>query len=180
MLEPIKKKYDDDAGGKKKKKKHNGALSWADLIVLAGNVAAERSGAPRKLLNFCPGRADAEDGRGWKHLNYGNDKYPTSVTNMIELYKRRGQTAQEFVALTFAMYGSSKDLQRLLQTKGKGDNTWKGVLEEGLKYYPELRQWADYYAGTGTKEYASDFAVAWSRLMNADRFDGPVKSVCPV
>jgi len=157
-LEPIFKKHEN--------------LSYSDLIVLAGSVAAERAGSPK--LKFCPGRTDATSGSGWKHLNYGNDKYPATVDEMTELYQRRGQTSQEFVAMSFVVYKSSKELGKMLQEEGHGDS----VLEEGLKFFPDLRQWADYYVGAGTDEYAGDFAVAWTKLMNADRFDGPVKNAC--
>jgi len=37
-----------------------GQASFADIIVLAGNVAVEKAGGP--VLPFCPGRVDAEDG----------------------------------------------------------------------------------------------------------------------
>ena len=37
-----------------------GQSSFADIIVLAGNVAVEKAGSP--VLPFCPGRVDAEDG----------------------------------------------------------------------------------------------------------------------
>lgn len=158
MLEPIKKKY-----GEK--------LSYADLIVLAGNVAAERSGSPK--MKFCPGRTDAADGSGWKPIEYGNTNHPASVDEMIELYERRGQTAQEFVALSFAKFGSTKKLSHVLTS---GNST--ALLDRGLTYYPELRYWADHYVAAGDDEYGEDFAAAWTKLMNADRFDGPLGNVC--
>lgn len=157
QLEPIKEKYGPH-------------WTWADLIVLSGNVAAERAGSPK--LPFCPGRADALT--GWDNLEYKIDRLPESVDDMIENYLRRGQTAQEFVALTFAHFQSSKGLRRALSASQSDD----GVLMEGLKYYPELRQWADYYESAGNTVYGNDFGKAWTRLMNADRFDGPVRRAC--
>ena len=158
LLEPVKKKYG----------KH---LSYADLIVLAGTTAAEEIGAPE--MDFCPGRSDAEDGKGWHHLEYGLTDFPATVDAAIELCHRRGQTLKECVALTFPAYQSSAALAELLQKK-EGEH----VVEEGLIYYPELRYWADYYVSAGTAEYANDFADAWTKLMNADRFQGPLGNVC--
>jgi catalase (peroxidase I) len=41
-----------------------------------------------------------------------------------------------------------------------------------------LRYWADHYAAASDKEYSEAFAAAWTKLMNADRFDGPLGNVC--
>lgn len=158
-LQPIKKNF-----GK--------GLTWADLIVLSGNVAAERAGSPE--LSFCPGRADALDGSAWKRLEYKIDKPPSTVDDMIENYQRRGQSAQEFVALTFPIFKSSKGLRHALASRASDGD----VMMKGLQFYPELRQWADYYSASGDKEYGNDFSKAWTKLMNADRFDGPVRRVC--
>jgi catalase (peroxidase I) len=158
MLKPVKEKFGE-------------GLSWADTIVLAGNVAAEMAGAPS--LPFCPGRTDASDGSAWAILEFGNKEPCASVDEMIMRYKNRGQTAREFVALTFPMFNSTRNLKSALESDVDGN-----VLLEGLKYYPELHTWANYYIAAGDKKYGEDFRLGWTRVMNADRFDGPVRNKC--
>lgn len=148
------------------KDRYKSTLSWADLIVLAGNVAAERLGAPSQT--FCPGRRDATD--GWKNLDYKMDRAAASVNDVVELFQRRGQTAREFVALTFTTYGSSEKLKAALASS----STDVQVL--AMKNDTDVKKWADYYASSGNADYAKDFGTAWTRLMNADgRYDGPVR-----
>jgi catalase/peroxidase HPI len=164
VLEPVKRKY-------------GSGLSYADLIVLAGNVAAEqRHGAPH--LRFCPGRVDAPDGKAWKHLDYGNANPPATVDEMLDRAYRRGQTAQDLAALSFVDYGSSRKLRELLASTDSPRGDDGDVLAQGLRYYPELRVWAERYASAGDEEYGSAFRSSWTRLMNADRFDGPVRNLC--
>jgi catalase-peroxidase len=163
VLEPIKKQYGD-------------SLSWADLIVLAGNVAVKHMGAPSNIP-FCPGRTDAPDGAGWKPLEFGNAEFPSSVADMVERYERRGLTAKEFVALSFAnSLAPVAWLQEILSSEGVHDD----VMAEGFKFHPDLRIWAEYYLATGHEVFANDFATVWTKLMNSDRFDGPTGNVCIV
>ena len=74
---PVNKGLDDVLAALKPIKDEFAAgLSWADLIVLAGNVALEDAGA--KPMAFCAGRTDASDGSGSMHLN------PALVTGRAE------------------------------------------------------------------------------------------------
>jgi hypothetical protein len=50
---------------------------------------------------------------------------------------------------------------------------------QALKTNTDLKVWADYYSTRSSGDFAKDFGEAWTRLMNADRFDGPVRrSAC--
>jgi catalase-peroxidase len=156
------------------KRKFGNGLSWADLIVLAGSMALHLEGAD--AMEFCPGRVDATDGSGWDLLSYGIETEPKTVDQMIEVYERRGQTAKELVALTWRFFKSTMHLgQVLLNTTYTSEDN---VLEQGLKFYPELRVWAEYYVAKGDNVYRADFADAWTKVMNADRFDGPIGNLC--
>lgn len=167
MLEPVKEEF-------------GGELSWADLIVLAGNVAVKRAGAP-DWLPFCPGRVDATDGTGWKSLAFGNSNAPVSINDMVERFQRQGLSSKEFVALSWTMSNSSRKelstrhLSDILSGRNGQDDS---VLAVGLKTHPQLRTWAEYYVSAGDNILKDDFALAWTKMMNADRFDGPTGNLC--
>lgn len=156
-LEPIKKKFGD-------------SLSWADLIVLAGTAAAKRLGAP-KDLPFSPGRTDASDGAGWESLAYTNAEPPQTVGEVFDRNALRGLTGKEFVALHFPKYPTTAALKSLVESRKRDED----ITAQALKFRPEFKHWVDQYISSGDDEtYANDFGYAWTKMMNVDRFDGPV------
>jgi catalase-peroxidase len=169
LLEPIKTKYGND-------------VSYADLFVLAGNVALERLYDIPKL-SFCPGRTDDVDGRAWKSIEYGISDYPTSVEEMIELLHRRGQSYKDFVALTFPLFQSITTLKNVLSgsyndISSSSTMDHHKLLFDAIQYIPEIRYWAEHIASSSNDVYVAIFSDAWTRLMNADRFDGPIGNIC--
>jgi catalase (peroxidase I) len=84
LLAPVKEKYGE-------------GLSWADLIVLAGNSAFEHAGSAP--LSFCGGRTDASDGHGSQYLHEPIDAQADSIVMLKDSIKIMGVTEREFVAL---------------------------------------------------------------------------------
>lgn len=82
------------------KYKYGNALSWGDLIVLAGSTAIEEMGGPK--MDFCGGRVDAYEGYSIEELNVeliyvnaGN----TSPPDVREKFDKMDMNDQETVAL---------------------------------------------------------------------------------
>jgi len=82
------------------KKKYGLALSWGDLIVLAGSTAIEAMGGPE--MDFCGGRVDSYEGYSLEELdvnmiyvNAGN----TSADDVREKFDKMDMNDQETVAL---------------------------------------------------------------------------------
>jgi catalase (peroxidase I) len=162
FLEPVKKEFGD-------------GLSWADLIVLAGNMAVKRLGA-KSDLPFVAGRTDASDGAGWAALEYMNAAPAETIEDVSNRNALRGLSSKEFVALAFPHYPTVESLKKLVESEtGEED-----LLAMSLKYGPYFKRWVEYYIHFGDEEYVNDFCSTWSKIMNADRFAGPVKNVALV
>merc|ERR1719348_2767801 len=200
------------------KESHGHNLSWADLIVLAGNTALEKAGG--KHFAFCGGRTDALDGLGSEFLA---PKIMGNISETIEHFKDyisiMGLTQTEFTALIGAGYsvGDSGDCDGLFCrrdsfTGSKSVSTslsnifFKTLLSESWAAYtiPDtgkqmfkaegkdlLILGTDYMFRTDAELLAisQDFAAdddlfltevraAWTKLANADRFDGPAGNLC--
>lgn len=156
------------------KQRFGNSLSWADLIVLAGNVVVKQHGAPQDLP-FVGGRTDADDGLGWNALIYMNASYPKSVDEVVQRNALRGLSFKEYVALAFPYYSTIASLKELMETD-LSPKKHENMLAVSLKFGPFFRRWVEYYIGVGDDEYKFDFASTWTKVMNIDRFTGPVKN----
>jgi catalase-peroxidase len=164
-------------------------ISYADLIVLAGQTAIEAASDVK--LSFCGGRGDALDAAGSEILapRYHN----TSLLTIRDDMQVKGLTPHEGVAL-FAIPTSTDDLTSISRATGTNN-------ELSNEYFINLLARADDAMDDGysefelalldpefkpiVEEYAEDeelflevFSAAWTKMMNADRFDGPVGNIC--
>ena len=196
-LTPVKEQFQD-------------AISWADLIVLAGNVALETA-APAypafPSLSFCPGRSDDTKGDALEYLEppVVGDIHE-SPDALKEYIQRTGISYRDYVALLGArralsaeaippFYGNFtsqplildntyfKDLlhktyvefiltNETTQYKALEDDIYANQIDVNVKFDAELQAIAQEYA-MDNERFLNDLASAWSKLMNADRFDKP-------
>jgi len=178
-----------------------GALSWADLIVLAGQTALEEAGA--FPMRFCGGRVDANDGTPAEGLQ--PRVYSNAFTEVWDNMEVMGLNAREMVALQGKLRGSYHQVQlgyggswtsnpsilsngyftslldqdwTFLNGQFVSNNgTYLTSTDMPIKYQPEFLVVAEEYY-TNQNAFFTDFSAAWTKLMNADRFDGPTGNLC--
>jgi catalase (peroxidase I) len=195
LLAPIQKQFEN--------------LSWADLIVLAGNVALDDATGSTPL-SFCPGRTDATDGFGSSLLQaLGN--YNASMEQMRIEQHLIGLTDREYVALqarlrspmqmkrigysgswTMTPYVLSNEYfttllsqtwvqemspRGLVQYRSESSFIYMTPLDLGIKWDTTYLAIAQDFAADNDM-FLMEFASAWTKVMNIDRFDGPTGNLC--
>ncbi|MGP9488690.1 catalase/peroxidase HPI [Glutamicibacter sp. AOP5-A2-7] len=195
--------------------------SFADVVVLAGNVGVEQAAlAAGQQLNvpFTPGRVDATQEQtdveqfawlepvadGFRNYDSGFLQLPSEYL-LLDRANLLGLTAPEATVLLggLRVLGNNWDGSNtgvFTETPGALTNDFfANLLELGLEWTPdaeektysttdgrwvgsrvdlvfgsnsELRALAEVYAADDAKEkFAKDFAAAWAKLMDADRFE---------
>ncbi|CAE8595797.1 unnamed protein product [Polarella glacialis] len=151
-------------------------LPWADLIVLAGNTAVEELGG--KKMQFCSGRSDAADGQGSHDLDL--DLQPKSWATVRESFERMGLSAREMVVLSGgarALGFAGAQLSNSYLTRLLGIGHAASETDLMFKFDPVLAAITQEYASDNGL-FLEDFAQAWTKVMDADRFKGPRGNVC--
>jgi catalase-peroxidase len=219
-LEAIQQEFNASASGGKK-------VSFADLIILAGNAAVEKAAKDAGLevkVPFTPGCMDASQDEtdvasfapiepradGFRNYISGKSQFMKPEEALVDRAQLLTLTGPEMTALVGGLRvlganaGDSKH-GVLTRTPGKLTNDffvnlldmgteWKPAGSDGvyegrdrethdLKWtgtrvdlifgsHAQLRAFAEVYACSDSKEkFAKDFAAAWTKVMNADRFD---------
>ena len=199
ILKPIKEKYGNP-------------LSWADLIVLAGNTEIEAIG--KLKLPFCGGRTDAtaddgasnhlapritgEPGEGsilFKEfinlLGLSTEDYAAlhglgyvvgQVDDCNGLFCRRDDKSMDelsnmfFRTITSHKWQRNNESEKCFRTKDD-PNFCMYAVDVQFNEESELKTIAKRY-GSNNDLFLKNVALAWTKLANADRFDGPTGNLC--
>ena len=135
LLEPIKEKYGN-------------GLSWADLIILAGNTAIEKSSNLK--IEFCAGRTDAADGDGSSYLKpFINGDQEDTNTLLRESINLSGLTLREYTALYGAGYiiGDMQDCAGLYCRRDSHMNVHRAPKQLSNEFFKTIvseENWEEY------------------------------------
>jgi hypothetical protein len=144
--------------------------SYADIIVLAGQTAIESAGG--EAQPFCGGRVDAEDGSGSEGL--GPRVYDPPVVSIRDDMEVKGLSAREGVALAGRAFGttfSNQFYKDLLANNGTFTDDELALLED--EFQPIVEEYAN-----DEETFKTEFASAWTKMVTADRYDGPFDNAC--
>lgn len=153
--------------------------SYADIIVLAAQVALEDAGSDK--MAFCGGRTDGtESGRALLEPIVYDSRLSESVKYKDSLHVQ-GLTFRQGVALA-GMPSGSDDMDNtffgdLLKAADEGEQGTYTDREWALVDDDELKEIVEVYA-ENSDEFMEEFSSAWTYLMTADRFDGPRINAC--
>lgn len=149
------------------------AVSMSDIIVLAGQTALEDVGS--KYMAFCGGRMDAD------HADDSEVLAPRTYTPVLVSIKDdmqvKGLTAREGVALAGRPTNPSDTFTNKFYTDLMANRDQFSEEEQALLDDADFAKIVAEYAGS-EEVFLADFATAWTKMMTADRFDGPTNNAC--
>jgi catalase (peroxidase I) len=147
-------------------------VSYADIIVLAGQTAIEAAGGNK--MAFCGGRVDADNAALSEILS--PRYYSTGLLTIRDDMQVKGLSKFEGVALFAAPKDGATTVSIQYFKDLKAGNGTFSIEEEAL-LQGEFAAIVEAYI-EDEKLFLSEFAKAWTYVMNADRFDGPFANAC--
>ena len=123
-------------------------------------------------MDFCGGRVDASDGAGSEIL--APRVYTPAVISVKDDMEVKGLTYEEGVALYAMPSGgtlSNQYFKDLKDDMGSFTDMEQALLEEPFAVIVE-----DFIADN--EAFLTSFMEGWTKMMVADRYDGPVNNAC--
>jgi catalase-peroxidase len=147
-------------------------VSYSDLIVLAGVTALEKQNDSLDLA-FCGGRVDVEGPPGSNDVKDLSPRiYSDPLITVLDDFLVKGLTKEEGVALAGRHNVGSQYYKDLLANNGNFDKYEMALLQNS-----ELKAAVENFAAN-EGDFKNVFQVAWTKMMTADRFDGPTTNAC--